>query len=139
MKINGKILDSKGEPLGLANVTIQNGIRAKKLGTSADLDGNFSLENEIIEPNSIFKISYVGFEPKELKASELKNKTIKLSESVEELKGVTIIGQPKSSSSLKEPTTNKIVFKENLKKYKYVYAGLGAFAGVLLIMKSIKK
>lgn len=139
MKINGKILDNKGEPLALANITIQNGVRAKKFGTSADLDGNFYLENEIIEPNSIFKISYVGFEPKELKASELNGKTIKLSESVEELEGVTIIGRPKSSFSLREPKINKITLQENLKKYKYVYAGLGAFAGALLIMKSIKK
>ena len=74
MKIEGKIIDSKGEPLAMANITIQDGSRAKKLGVSSDLDGNFTLENDVIEPDSVFMISYIGFEPKLLKASELDGK-----------------------------------------------------------------
>ena len=135
MKINGKIIDSKGEALALANITIQDGVRAKKLGTSADLDGKFSFENEIIQPDSVFMISYIGYEPKLLKANELNGKTIKLLESVEELPELTIIGRPKPNIQIAE----KLDFKQNLAKHKYVYAGVGALAGILLIIKSVKK
>jgi hypothetical protein len=135
VKIEGKIIDSSGEPLALANITIQDGSRAKKLGVSSDLDGNFKLENDVIEPNSTFMISYIGFKPKFLKASELNGKTIKMLESIEELPEITITGRPKPIVKI----TEKLNFKENLAKHKYVYAGVGALAGILLIMKSIKK
>lgn len=135
MKINGKIIDSKGEALALANITIQDGVRAKKLGTSTDLDGKFSFENEIIQPDSVFMISYIGYEPKLLKASELNGKSIKLLESIEELPEITITGKPKQNVEI----AKKLNFKESLAKHKYVYAGVGALAGILLIMKSIKK
>lgn len=135
MKIEGKIIDSKGEPLALANITIQDGSRAKKLGASADLDGNFTIENDIIEPDSVFMISYMGFEPKLIKASELNGKEIELFDSIEQLEEVVVTGRPKPIVKI----TEKINFKENLAKHKYVYAGIGALAGILLIMKSIKK
>ena len=134
MKIEGKIIDSKGEPLALANITIQDGIKAKKFGTSADLDGNFNLENDIIEPDSVFMISYIGYEPQFVKASELEGKTIMLLDTVEQLKEITIKGKPKSIVK-----SNKLNFKDNLEKHKYVYASIGALAGIILIAKSIKK
>ena len=134
MKIEGKIIDSKGETLALANITIQDGIRANKLGTSADLDGNFYLENEVIEPDSVFMISYIGYEPQLLKASELDGNEVMLLDAMEQLEEIVVTGKP-STASKKE----KLNFKEYLVKHKNVYAGLGALAGVLLIMKSIKK
>ena len=134
MKIEGKVIDSSGEPLALANITIQDGTRAKKLGVSADLDGNFCLENEIIEPDSVFMISYIGYESKELKASELDGNEVTLLDATEELQEIVITGKTKSATK-----AEKVNFKEYLAKHKHVYAGLGALAGVLLIMKSIKK
>jgi hypothetical protein len=134
MKIEGKIIDSKGEALALANITIQDGIRASKLGTSADLDGNFYLENEVIEPDSVFMISYIGYEPQLLKASELDGNEVMLLDAMEQIEKIVVMGRP-STASKKE----KLNFKEYLVKHKNVYAGLGALAGVLLIMKSIKK
>jgi len=132
--IEGKVIDSSGEPLALANITIQDGTRAKKLGVSADLDGNFYLENEVIEPDSVFMISYIGYEPKLLKASELDGNEVMLLDAMEQLEEIVVTGKP-STASKKE----KLNFKEYLVKHKNVYAGLGALAGVLLIMKSIKK
>ena len=64
MKIYGTVVDSKGEPLPLANITIINGKQAKKFGTSADIDGKFTLDNEIIDDNSQFEVSYLGFTTK---------------------------------------------------------------------------
>jgi hypothetical protein len=134
MKIEGKVIDSSGEPLALANITIQDGTRAKKLGVSADLDGNFCLENEIIEPDSVFMISYIGYEPQLVKASELDGNEVMLLDAMEQIEKIVVTGRP-STASKKE----KLNFKEYLVKHKNVYAGLGALAGVLLIMKSIKK
>lgn len=135
MKISGKILDNSGEPLGLANVTIITGEKANKLGVIADLDGGFFLENDLIMPDSVFQISYMGFSPLNFTASELQNKTINLSETARQIKEVTINMKPKATSNSK----NLNNFKENLQKHKYVYASLGALVGILLITTSLKK
>jgi hypothetical protein len=135
MKIYGKIVDTLGEPLALANVTIKNGTQANKFGTSADTDGNFKLENDIITNDSVFAVSYVGYIPQSFKASELEGKTIKLLEATEELQPVVVTGKPKAKTS----TSSLVNFKEHLQKHKYVYAGLGGLAGILLITSSIKK
>ena len=136
MKIYGTVVDSKGEPLPLANITIINGKQAKKFGTSADIDGNFSLDNEIIDDNSQFEVSYLGFKSKTLKPSQLQGKSITLEDaSAIELSGVTVFGKPlpkKASSTLAN-------FKEHLSAHKYVYAGLGGLVGILLITSTIKK
>ena len=135
MKIYGKILDTLGEPLPLANVTIKNGAQANKFGTSADTDGNFKLENDIITDNSVFAVSYLGYVTQNFKASELQGKTIKLLEGAEELNAVVVTGKPKAKAT----TSSLVNFKEHLQKHKYVYAGLGGLAGILLITSSIKK
>jgi hypothetical protein len=135
MKIYGKIVDTLGEPLPLANVTIKNGTQANKFGTSADTDGNFKLENDIITDNSLFAVSYLGYVTQNFKASELQGKTIKLLEATEELNAVVVTGKPKPKTS----TSSLANFKEHLQKHKYVYAGLGGLAGILLITSSIKK
>jgi hypothetical protein len=153
VKIEGKIIDSSGEPLQMANITIQDGTRAKKLGVSADLEGNFTLENEIIEPDSVFMISYIGFEPKLIKASELNGKEIKLLDSLEDLDEVSVSGKPNRVAVSEKPNQvdvsekpNKVVkiseeikFKKKSSDQKYIYAGILALAGILLIIKSIKK
>ena len=71
MEISGKILDSSNQPLYLANITIVTGSQINKFGTIANEKGEFSLDNEIITPDSQFKISYLGFKPQFYKASEL--------------------------------------------------------------------
>lgn len=136
MKIYGTVVDSKGEPLPLANITIINGKQAKKFGTSADIDGKFTLENEIIDDNSQFEVSYLGFKSKTFKPKDLQGKSIILEDaSAVELSGVTVFGKPlpkKASSTLAN-------FKEHLSAHKYVYAGLGGLVGILLITSTIKK
>lgn len=136
MKIYGTIVDSKGEPLPLANITIINGKQAKKFGTTADIDGNFTLDNAIIDDNSQFEVSYLGFQSKTLKPNDLQGKSITLVDANPiELSGVTVFGKPlpkKASSTLAN-------FKEHLSAHKYVYAGLGGLVGILLITSTIKK
>lgn len=135
MKISGKIIDTNGETLPMANVTIITGSLANKFGTPTDADGHFSLSSDIIEPNSEFKISYIGFEPKVVKASELQdNKTITLSEGIETLGEVTVFTKPKA-----KPKVIVSKLKQHIKKNGLIYAGIGGLAGIGLIISSIKK
>ena len=134
MKINGQVLDSKGEGLPLANITITTGDKAEKLGVVADLDGNFTTENDLIKPDSTFRISYVGFIPKFLKANELVNKKITLMETSEQLSEVVVFSKP--IRTVKQSTN---ALKTHIQNNKFVYAGIGGLLGLFLIAKSIKK
>jgi hypothetical protein len=140
MKIFGQILDIDGLPMGLANITIISGEFANKIGDEADLDGNFVLESNSIIPNSEFKISYVGYKPQFFKASELQGKKIKLLEDNIILDEVIITsgGKPKDNKNV-VVDSKKNKFVQHLKDHKVVYAGIGALAGLLLIVKAVKR
>ena len=137
MEISGKILDSAKEPLYLANITITTGSQTNKFGTVANENGDFLLSNDIISPDSQFKITFQGFKPQFYKASELQKKTIKLEEDTISLKEVVVSpkDKPITTNSAKKPRD----IKEHLQKHKLVYAGLGGIVGLLLLLTSIKK
>jgi hypothetical protein len=141
MKIFGQVLDIDGLPMGLANITITTGEYALKVGDQADLDGKFVLDDNVIYPDSQFKISYVGYVPQFFKASELQGRKIKLLEDITELDEVVITsggGKPKDNTPVVvESKKNKFV--QHLQDHKFVYAGLGGLAGILLIVRAIKK
>jgi hypothetical protein len=142
MKIFGQVLDTANEPMAFANITIITGDYANKLGTQADLDGNFVLENEIINSESQFRISYIGYKTTFRKASELQGQKIKLGEDVEELQEVVInVGKKPSNTSVKPVVTasTKRKFVQHLQDHKVIYAGIGGLAGILLIIKAFKK
>ena len=137
MEINGKILDATNLPLYLANITIVTGSQINKFGTVANENGEFSLSNDIISPNSQFRISYQGFKPQFYKASELQGKTIKLEEDTIGLDEVVINPQDKpTNKSVANKPSN---IKQHFQKHKLVYAGLGGIVGLLLLLTSIKK
>lgn len=142
MKIFGQVLDTSNEPMAFANITIITGVNVNKMGTQSDLDGNFILENEAINSESQFRISYIGYKPTFRKASELQGQKIKLADDVEELEEVVIkVGKkPLNDSSKPEvKVSNKQKFVQHLKEHKFIYAGIGGLAGVLLIIKAFKK
>jgi len=140
MKIFGQVLDIDGLPMSLANITIVSGEYADKLGDEADLDGKFVIDNNSIMPDSKFKISYVGYKTQFFKASELQGKKIKLLEDNIILDEVIITSgrKPKDNKPVVvESSKNKFV--QHLKDHKVVYAGLGALAGLLLIVRAVKR
>jgi hypothetical protein len=137
MKISGKILDVTNEPLYLTNITIITGGQSNKFGTVANEDGEFNLDNDIINEDSQFKISYQGFKPQFFKASELQNKTIKLEEDIIGLKEVIIRPKDKPKNIITKNQDNNI--KQHLQKHKIAYAGLGGIVAIALIGLSIKK
>lgn len=137
MEISGKILDSSNQPLYLANVTIVTGSQINKFGTIANENGEFSLSNDIITPDSQFKISYIGFRPQFYKASELQGKTIKLEDDVIGLKEVVI--SPKNKPTKINLASQQNNIKQHFQKHKLAYAGLGGIVGLILILSTIKK
>lgn len=137
MEISGKILDSSNQPLYLANVTIVTGSQINKFGTIANENGEFSLSNDIITPDSQFKISYIGFRPQFYKASELQGKTIKLEDDVIGLNEVVI--SPKNKPTIVNSESSKNPVKQYFQKHKLAYAGLGGIVGLILILSTIKK
>jgi hypothetical protein len=136
MKISGNIVDSTNQPLQLANITIIDGTLANKMGAIANEKGDFTLENEIIEPNSKFRISHQGFQPQEYTASELQDKKIKLLESSTTLEDV-VFNNTKPTSNKPKITVNNV--KENFNQHKMIYAGLGGVIGLALILTYLKK
>lgn len=137
MEISGKVLDSTNQPLYLANITIVTGSQINKFGTIANESGEFSLDSDIISPDSQFRISYQGYKPQYLKASELQEKTIKLEDDLIGLNEVVIRpkDKPKNTSLATQPSN----IKQHFTKHKLVYAGLGGIVGLLLLITTIKK
>lgn len=139
MKISGQVFDSEGQTIPSANVTIKTGPNAGKFGSITDDNGKFSLDSSIIQADSIFEISYLGYVSQTWTALALQNKPITLLDGIEHLKEVVVTaGKPKTTTPAADTTTDSPV-KAHLKKYKTVYIGGGLLAGLLTIFSSIKK
>ena len=136
MRISGNVVDINNEPLELANVTIITGNLANKMGTRANSKGDFQLDNDTIDADSEFKVSYVGFKPQTFKASELQDKKIKLLEDATNLDEV-VFNNKKPTSNKPKITVNNV--KENFNQHKMIYAGLGGVIGLALILTYLKK
>ena len=136
MKITGTIVDINNLPLELANVTIITGNLANKMGTRANAKGYFELDDESIDKDSQFKVSYVGFKPQTFKASELKDKKIKLLEDSLTLDDVVFTSNKPTSNKAKATINN---VKDNINQHKLIYAGLGGLLGIILIIRYLKR
>jgi hypothetical protein len=134
MQITGKTIDYNGVPLGRTTILKITGQNANKVGVFSNDDGSFDFENDSIAPDDKFEIKYLGFKSQFFKASQLKNKTIKLEQQTDEIKPVLIVGQVKKKQQ--EITNN---FKLHFNKHKMLYAGIGGLLGLALIFTSIKK
>lgn len=141
MKIFGQVLDSDNKPMSLANITIETEDKKNKLSEQADLDGNFVFENELITPDSQVEVTFYGYIPQKFKASEIQGKKIKLLLDVEildeNLVNSVLDGKPKNNI-VKSISSNKDKFVEHLQNHRFVYGGLGAIAGIVLIVRAFK-
>ena len=84
VKVSGIVIDEKREPIVGVSVFGEKG-----KGTVTDKEGRFSLE---VLQNSTVTFSFIGYESKELRASEIKNSTVILEESTIEMDEVVVIG-----------------------------------------------
>jgi TonB-linked SusC/RagA family outer membrane protein len=84
-KITGKVVSDTGEPL--IGVSIQ--VKGAGIGTSTDLDGNFTIEaNE----NAVLVISYVGYETQEVVVGKSATLNIVLKSGDNQLNQVVVVG-----------------------------------------------
>ncbi len=93
-QVGGVVLDENGDPVIGATVTV----KGQKAATVTDIDGKFSLK---VPTGSTLVISYLGYEPKEVKAQS-DNITVKLSQNTQNINEVvvTALGIKKEAKSL---------------------------------------
>ena len=92
MTISGRIVDEKGEPL--FGATIVPSGESTGIGTTSDMDGNFTLNN--FPSDRDVQISYIGFKDQTLTPGQ--NMNITLVEDAELLDAIVVEGQWKSSA-----------------------------------------
>ena len=61
--VSGRVADAQNRPLVGATVVVAG----TSQGTTTDLDGNFSLRVNAVDP--VLKVDYLGYEPQELRFS----------------------------------------------------------------------
>ena len=84
--VKGTVLDSNGEPIIGANVTV---VGNKSLGTITDFDGNFNLS---APATSTLEISFVGYVTKRVKLTGKTSYQINMQEDAETLDEVVVVG-----------------------------------------------
>lgn len=84
-KVTGIVLDSQGDPIIGANI-VEKGTTN---GTITDVDGIFTL---YVPVNAILKISYIGYEDREIAVNNKTNLEIRLTENIELIDEVVVIG-----------------------------------------------
>jgi TonB-linked SusC/RagA family outer membrane protein len=84
-EITGQVVDQNGEPL--IGVTVS--IKGSTDGTITDLDGNFSIK---ANPQTVLKITYVGFVEQEITVGNQKRLNIEMHEDAQMLKDVVVVG-----------------------------------------------
>lgn len=85
VSIKGQVVDTKGESLIGVNVLEKN----TSNGTITDYDGNFTLN---VSPGAVLVFSYIGYESKEVPASQGKEIKVVLQEDTKKLDEVVVIG-----------------------------------------------
>lgn len=86
-KVTGKIMTADGEPLAGASVMI----RGTKIGTTADIDGNYSIIAPGEGESYVLVFQYLGMRTKEITVSRQRLLDVRLEED-NELEGSVIVG-----------------------------------------------
>ncbi|TRZ45039.1 SusC/RagA family TonB-linked outer membrane protein [Robertkochia solimangrovi] len=84
--VTGTVKDSQGIPIVGASVMEKN----TSNGVATDFDGNFSIT--VPGPESVLVVSYIGFEAKEVTVGSQTNLDVTLSDNLEQLSEVVVIG-----------------------------------------------
>lgn len=131
--VNGRVLDTMGEPIIGANVVVKGTTN----GTITDLDGHFVLE---VPAECTLQVSYIGFNTQEIKVSSTTTDvTVNLKEDTETLEEVVVVGygtQKKVNLSGSLSTVNVGELTESRPITNVSHALSGLAAGVNVQMSS---
>ncbi|KAA6319118.1 TonB-dependent receptor SusC, partial [termite gut metagenome] len=100
-QITGHISDASGEALIGASVSLKGGA----VGTTTDVDGQFSLNASV---GSSLLVSYLGYVPKEVKIGKNSNIQITLQEDAQALEEVVVVGYGTQSQKLVTISISKL-------------------------------
>ena len=92
-KVSGQVLDAQGEPV--IGATVQ--VPGTSIGASTDVDGNFTLN---VPEGSNVRVSYVGYQPQVVKASDNISVTLQENKQVLDEVVVTALGIKKEAKAL---------------------------------------
>ena len=84
--VSGTVSDSTGIPLPGAQLKIEG----KEIFSVTDFDGNFSLEG--VTEGDVFRITYLGFQPKEVQIDSKNVYDVILAQSTDQLDEVVVVG-----------------------------------------------
>ena len=90
--ISGTVSDSTDVPLPGAQLKVQG----KEIFTVTDFDGNFTLED--VEEGDVFRITFLGFQPKEVTVGTENEYNVVLQEEAASLNEVVVIGYGEAES-----------------------------------------
>lgn len=133
LKITGRVIDSKGEPL--------IGVSIQEVGTNnitvSDIDGKFTLYN-ITGENSVIRLSYVGFIPQDIKIEKNREFTITLLDDTQGLEEVVIIGygKQKRESVIGAISTIKPEVLQTNQSRSLTNGLAGQIAGIIAVQRS---
>lgn len=130
-KITGTIVDAKNEPIIGATIMV----KGKTIGTTSNLDGQFELT---CKQGDVLVISYIGYEPKEIKVSGLKMYMIELQESTAQLGEVvvTAFGAGQKKESMVGSVTQIRPSELKVPSSSLTSAFAGRMAGVIAVQRS---
>jgi len=87
--VKGTVTDLSGNTLPGANIVLEGGIDGQPVGTTTDMDGQFSIE---VPPDGILVVSFVGYQKKRVPVEGQKELTIQLRPTQQELEEVVVVG-----------------------------------------------
>lgn len=106
--VTGKITDSNGAPLPGVSILI----KGTTIGTSADVEGNFSLE---ASPADVLVLSFIGYKTQEIVIGTQTQLSISLEEDINTLQEVVVVGYGEQKKAL-NTGANLQIKGENLQK-----------------------
>ena len=89
-EVNGKITNTKGEPLAFVNISLLSSDSTFIQGTTSDMEGRFLIQSP--EDGCILRLSYVGFQTKYIDVKDANIGTTAMNDDAQTLSEVTVKG-----------------------------------------------
>ncbi|MDG3581107.1 SusC/RagA family TonB-linked outer membrane protein [Galbibacter pacificus] len=104
--ITGTVFDESGnQPLPGVNITLQG----KKVGTTSDFDGNYTLQ---VQPTDVLVFSYIGFQVEKIPVKQQEVINVSMQLDAQQLDDVVVIGYGKQSRNLISSSVSKVKTEE---------------------------